>query len=69
MIDTGTGLATSVFAVHGAAVERNASWKSASVDLSAFAGRTIRLQLAATDGGTWGIVEAAVDDIRVTQPQ
>jgi carboxypeptidase T len=69
VLDVDAATATEVFAVHGAPVERNASWKAASIDLSAFAGRTIRLRFSATDGGTWGIVEAAFDDVRVTRPQ
>jgi aminopeptidase S len=69
VIDVAGGTATPVFTAYGAPVERNASWKSASIDLSAYAGRTIRLRFSATDVGTNGIVEAAFDDVRVTQPQ
>ncbi|HET7474151.1 MAG TPA: M14 family zinc carboxypeptidase [Candidatus Limnocylindrales bacterium] len=69
VIDVDAATATAVFTAYGAPVERNASWKLGSVDLSAFAGKTIRIRIAATDAGTNGIVEAAVDDVRVTQPQ
>jgi hypothetical protein len=69
ILDVGADSATQVFVAYGASVNRNASWKLASVDLSAFAGKTIRIRISATDAGTNGIVEAAVDDIRVTQPQ
>jgi hypothetical protein len=69
VLDVGAATATSVFTAYGAAVERNASWKAASIDLSAYAGRTIRLRFSTTDVGTNGIVEAAFDDVRVTQPQ
>jgi hypothetical protein len=69
VIDVGASTSASVFAAHGAASQRNASWKLASVDLSAYAGKTIRLRFSATDVGTNGIVEAAFDDVRVTQPQ
>ena len=69
VLDVDAATSTRVFTVAGAPVERNASWKAASIDLSAFAGRAIRLRFSATDGGTWGIVEAAFDDVRVTQPQ
>ena len=69
VLDIDAGTATRVLTVLGAPVERNASWKFASIDLSAFAGKTIRLRFAATDGGVGGIVEAAFDDVRVTQPQ
>ena len=69
VLDVDAATATAVFTVYGAPVERNASWKAASVDLSAFAGKTIRIRISATDAGPDGIVEAAVDDVRVTQPQ
>lgn len=69
VIDATAATTSSVFVVHGAPVERNASWKAASIDLSAYAGHTIRLRFSATDAGTNGIVEAAFDDVRVTQPQ
>jgi hypothetical protein len=69
VIDVGASTSASLFAAHGAASQRNASWKLASIDLSAYAGKTIRLRFSATDAGTNGIVEAAFDDVRVTQPQ
>ena len=69
VLDVGAATALSVFVVHGQAIQRNASWKLGSIDLSGFAGRTIRLRFSATDAGANGIVEAALDDIRVTQPQ
>ena len=69
VLDVGAATATTVLLVRGAAVERNAGWHLASIDLGAYAGRSIRLRFSATDAGTNGIVEAAVDDVRVTQPQ
>ena len=69
VLDVGGGTASTVFTAYGAPVNRNASWKLASVDLSRFAGRTIRIRISAIDVGVDGIVEAAVDDVRVTQPQ
>jgi hypothetical protein len=62
-------IATTVLIAKGAAIERNAGWHSALLDLSRWAGRTIRLRFSATDAGGSGIVEAAFDDVRVTQPQ
>lgn len=44
------------------------AWASASVDLTPWAGQTIRIVFAATDGAGDSIVEAAVDDVRVTRP-
>jgi bacillopeptidase F (M6 metalloprotease family) len=69
VIDTATASATTVLLAQGAAVERNASWNTAKIDLTAWAGKTIRLRFSATDAGTNGIVEAGFDDVRVTQPQ
>ena len=69
VMDVGAATVSTVLVVQGSAVERNASWRSASIDLTAYAGRTIRLRFSATDTGTNGIVEATFDDVRVTQPQ
>jgi carboxypeptidase T len=69
VLDVAAATASTVLVIHGSSAGRNASWKAASIDLSAYAGRTIRLQFSATDAGTNGVVEAAFDDVRVTQPQ
>ena len=69
VIDTSTGSATTVMLTQGVPVVWNVLWRSSSIDLSAFAGKTIRLRISATDGATNGIVEAGFDDVRVTQPQ
>jgi carboxypeptidase T len=69
VINSATASATTVLLAQGAAVERNASWNTAKIDLTAWAGKTIRLRFSATDAGTNGIVEAGFDDVRVTQPQ
>ena len=68
VLDTTAASTTSVFVLHGGA-QWNASWRLASVDLSAFAGRQIRLRFGATDAGSNSLVEAGFDDVRVTQPQ
>src|SRR5262249_48792481 len=39
VIDVAAATRTTVFALHGGPVERNATWSSASLDLSAYAGR------------------------------
>jgi aminopeptidase S len=49
------------------AVDRDAAWSTASADLSAFAGQTVRLQIEAADTAGASLVEAAVDDVRVTR--
>jgi hypothetical protein len=60
---------TPVLIVVGGPRERTASWALASIDLTAWAGRSIRLRFTAVDAGVNGIVEAAFDDVRVTRPQ
>ena len=60
--------ATTVFQKVGAAVDVDATWATATVDLARWAGQTIRLQIEAADASTASLVEAAVDDVRVTRP-
>jgi carboxypeptidase T len=58
---------STVIDVPAAAVDRDAAWSTASADLSAFAGQTVRLQIEAADSAGASLVEAAVDDVRVTR--
>ena len=51
----------------GAANDDDATWASASISLDDWAGGTVRIRIQATDGGPSSIVEAAVDDVRVTR--
>ncbi len=69
VIVTATSAATTVALVHGGPAQWNASWHATSVGLDAFAGKAIQLRFSATDAGANGIVEAAIDDVRVTRPQ
>jgi carboxypeptidase T len=62
----GTTTAT-VLNVPGAAIDRDSAWATASADLSAFAGQTVRIAIEAADASTASLVEAAVDDVRVTR--
>jgi hypothetical protein len=50
----------------GTAGNENAHWKMRAVDLTASAGQTIRLRIEAADGGPDNLVEAAVEDVQVT---
>ena len=50
----------------GAGTTQAASWRAFSTDVSAFAGQSIRLLIAASDAGSPSLVEAAVDDITLT---
>ena len=45
---------------------RVANWTAFNVDISAFAGQSIRLLVEAADGGSPSLVEAAMDDISIT---
>lgn len=56
---------TSVFSQAGAASNRAAAWQTATVNLSAYAGQSVRLQVEAADAGTASLVEAAFDDVRI----
>jgi hypothetical protein len=58
--------ATTVFEVRGAAANRNGAWAAATANLSAFAGQTVNLTVEAADASTASLVEAAIDDLRVT---
>ncbi|MEU4420244.1 M28 family metallopeptidase [Actinoplanes sp. NPDC024001] len=58
---------TTVLTLTGAATNRAAAWAAASANLSGYAGQTIRLQVEAADAGTASLVEAAVDNLRITR--
>jgi subtilisin-like proprotein convertase family protein len=63
-----TGSSTQVFQSLGAASNRNGVWTaSGSISLSGFAGQTIRIRFEAADASTASLVEAGVDDVRITQ--
>jgi len=61
------GASTTVLLEQGAANDDDAAWASASIPLDAWAGTTVRIRVQATDGGAASLVEAAVDDVRVTR--
>ena len=58
---------TQVFQSLGAASSRNGVWTPASASLNAFAGQTVRIRFEAADASGASLVEAGVDDVRVTQ--
>jgi hypothetical protein len=58
---------TLVFEELGAANNDDGVWATATANLSAFAGQTIRILIEAADASTASLVEAAVDDVRITQ--
>ena len=62
------GTATQIFNQAGAAANRAGAFATATVNLSGFAGQTIRLRVEARDDpGTASLIEAGVDDVRITQ--
>ncbi|MGK2850742.1 MAG: M14 family zinc carboxypeptidase [Candidatus Limnocylindrales bacterium] len=67
VLDSG-GSPTTVLHVPGAPRDRDAAWSSLSIPMDAWAGQTIRLRLSARDGGAGNLVEASVDDVRITRP-
>ncbi|WP_222718737.1 choice-of-anchor J domain-containing protein [Actinokineospora xionganensis] len=56
---------TTVFEKLGAPSEVAGPWQAATVDLSAYAGRTIALLIEARDGGAATLFEAQVDALRI----
>jgi aminopeptidase S len=58
---------TTVFSQAGAATNRAAAWQTATVNLSAYAGQSIRVQVEAADTATASLIEAAVDDVRIVR--
>jgi carboxypeptidase T len=51
----------------GRAANRNAVWTPVTLNLDAYAGKTVRLLFEAADNGADALVEAAFDDVRVYQ--
>ncbi|XVV01199.1 metallophosphoesterase [Actinosynnema sp. CA-248983] len=59
--------ATTVFERLGqSSVAVPGQWRAATVDLAAYAGRSVRLLVETADASTASLVEAAVDDVRVS---
>lgn len=57
---------STLFDKAGSGAEQPGAWQQASVDLSAYAGKTIKLRVEAADNGTASLVEAQLDDLTVT---
>jgi carboxypeptidase T len=64
--NTATGQMTQVFGRSGAAVNLNGAWTGATASLNAFAGQSVQLVVQAADASTASLVEAGVDDVRIT---
>jgi carboxypeptidase T len=58
-----------VFEELGTPVDDDAVWRSASINLDAFAGESVQILIEVADGGNNSlVVEAGIDDVRVTRP-
>ncbi|MEU9833544.1 M28 family peptidase [Streptosporangium sp. NPDC048047] len=58
---------TQVFQQLGAAANRNGAWAAAEADVSAYAGQTVRILVEAADASTASLVEAGIDDVKITR--
>ena len=56
-----------VFQRLGAATDVDGAWATATASLNGFAGQTVRLLIEAADAATASLVEAGIDDVRITQ--
>jgi extracellular elastinolytic metalloproteinase len=61
------GTATQVFQELGAATNDNANYAAQSINISQFAGQTVRIRFSAADNGTGSLIEAAVDNVQITR--
>ena len=57
----------SVFQELGDTNDDDGVWATATVDLSAFAGQTIRILVEAADAANASLVEAAIDDVKIVR--
>ena len=57
-----------VFEERGGAFDDDAAWGYASINMNPFAGQTIRVLIEARESRPGVILEAAVDDVRITRP-
>ncbi|GLI02644.1 hydrolase [Phytohabitans aurantiacus] len=61
-----SGGSTVLFTQAGAASNRDAAWGTGSWSLAAYSGQSVRVLIEAADASTASLVEAGVDDVRVT---
>ncbi|HEX5596267.1 MAG TPA: M14 family zinc carboxypeptidase [Micromonosporaceae bacterium] len=60
------GGTTTLFNQAGAATNRNASWAIANLNLTPYAGQSVRILVEAADLSTASLVEAAIDNVTIT---
>ena len=62
-----SGGTTALFTQTGASTNRNGAWAVGSWNISAYTGQSIRILIEANDAPNSSLLEAAVDDIKITQ--
>ena len=67
-VEHADGTRTLVRQERGAANTDLPAWATASIPMTRWAGKTVRIVFAAADLGRASTVEAAVDDVRITRP-
>ena len=60
------GGTTTLFTQAGAATNRNGSWAVGTWNVSQYAGQSVRVLITAADASGASLVEAGVDDVRIT---
>ncbi len=68
IVEAQDGTRTVVWQRTGSASVVSGRWGSTAVNLDAWAGQRIRILFEAEDGGRASLVEAGIDDVRVTRP-
>jgi hypothetical protein len=66
-IETSDGTRTAVFTKTGAATDVDGAWRNVSVPVEAWKGQTIRIVFQAEDGAANSLVEAQIEDVRITR--
>lgn len=61
------GGTTLLFNQAGAATNRNGAWATGTWSISAYSGQSVRILIQAADASGASLVEAGVDDVRITQ--
>jgi hypothetical protein len=67
-VEDANGVRTKVVEELGAGNSDRPAWRTASVSMAPWAGQSVRIVFAAADLGSGNILEAAVDDVRITRP-
>jgi len=68
IVEAADGTQAIVWQRRGAPTLKAGRWRTATVKMDAWAGQTIRIRFEALDGAGASLVEAGVDDVRVTRP-